>query len=100
MSTNLGHLDVTTPYFCSYCAAIHEWAKCPLQDTCRFCKTRPATLHFGDMLSFTHGGDESCCTLCAAEMQLTHAQERAALIPELEKKVAQLRAETDAGEMR
>lgn len=59
---------------------------------CRFCKERPATLHFGDMLSFTHGGGLNCCELCGAEKQLAHAKEQAALIPEREAKVEQLRS--------
>ena len=59
---------------------------------CSYCHERRATLHFGDMLSFTHGGGLNCCALCCAEMQLKHARERAALIPELEAKVVALSA--------
>jgi protein-arginine kinase activator protein McsA len=50
---------------------------------CRWCKSRQATLHFGDMLSFSHGGGKNCCELCATRMQLDHAEERAAELPEL-----------------
>lgn len=57
---------------------------------CGFCKTRPATLHFGDMLSFTHGGGLNCCEICSTEKQLAHARERAAAIPALEQKLARL----------
>lgn len=59
---------------------------------CRFCRLRAATLHFGDMLSFTHGGGLNCCDLCAAEKQLEHAREQAALIPEREAAVKAARA--------
>ena len=69
----------------------------PLVGTCLYCKKRPATLHFGDMLSFTHGGIDNCCEICCAEMQLNHAKERAVAIPELEAKVAALAA-TGEGE--
>lgn len=61
---------------------------------CQFCEERAASLHFGDMLSFTHGGGLNCCDLCCAEMQLEHAQERATLIPELQATVDRLRAVT------
>ncbi len=70
-----------------------EYAAATPSRLCGWCNIRPATLHFGDMLSFTHGGVENCCELCAAEMQLDHAKERAAVIPELEAKVARLRKE-------
>lgn len=63
---------------------------------CKFCHERPATMHFGDMLSFTHGGGLNCCELCCAEQQLEHARERAALIPELEDRVRALRADLSA----
>lgn len=62
---------------------------------CQFCKERPATLHFGDMLTFTHGGEDNCCQLCCAKMQLAHAVERAKEIPELTKRVEELEAEDD-----
>jgi hypothetical protein len=85
---------VTAPvevFWCPACQVDHPLGECPLEGVCLYCKTRPATLHFGDALSFTHGGVENCCAICAAEMQLQHARERAAAIPELEAKVAELR---------
>lgn len=82
-----------TVYFCSVCHETgHQEEQCPFFGVCLFCKTRPATLHFGDALSFTHGGSINCCELCCAEKQLEHARERAAVIPELERRVADLRA--------
>lgn len=65
----------------------------PLLGKCLYCKERAATLHFGDMLSFTHGGGLNCCALCAAEKQLAFAREQAALVPEREAEVARLRSE-------
>lgn len=61
---------------------------------CGWCNLRRATLYFGDTLALSHGGYvENCCALCAAEMQLAYAQERAAAIPELEAEVERLRKE-------
>lgn len=76
--------------FCIDCRAGHPWNECPLAGLCLYCKTREATLHFGDSLSFTHGAVLNCCALCCAKMQLAHARERAAAIPELESRVADL----------
>lgn len=83
-----------TQFFCGACLSTHAFVAgaCPLEGMCLYCKERPAELHFGDMLSFTHGGIENCCRLCAAEMQLAHAREQAALIPEREAEVELLRA--------
>lgn len=78
-------------FYCCNCQGVHRIGKCPLEGLCLFCKTAPATLHFGDMLSFTHGGGMNCCELCCVEKQLAHAQERAALIPELEARLAEAR---------
>jgi hypothetical protein len=75
---------------CMDCKEIHIWGECPYKGVCLFCKERKATMHFGDMLSLTHGGKENCCDLCCARMQLEHAQERAASIPELAAKLAEL----------
>jgi hypothetical protein len=80
------------PIYCIDCEAEHPWNACPPEGICRYCKTRAATLHFGNALSFTHGGSLNCCALCAAEKQLEHAKERAAAIPELERRIAELRA--------
>lgn len=83
---NINEIDV----YCPDCRETHKLGKCRYQGMCLYCKERPAELHFGDMLSFTHGGMENCCRLCCAEMQLAHARERAALIPELEAEVRRL----------
>lgn len=83
----------TASYWCSHCGGTHPLGKCPLAGKCHWCKKRPAELHFGDMLSFTHGGYDNCCRLCAAEMQLAHAVERAAEIPKLEAEIAEIKKE-------
>jgi len=92
------HGDATVSrslYFCPRCRSTAHGPDetCSLEGKCLWCKKRPATLHFGDMLSFTHGGTENCCALCAAKQQLDHARERAALIPELEAEVERLTKE-------
>lgn len=61
---------------------------------CLYCNKRPATLHFGDMLSFTHGGVQNCCEVCSVVMQLEHAEERAAAIPELKARLVALDEES------
>lgn len=86
-------------FWCPICEGTHLIGHCQFEGKCLFCKKREATLHFGDMLSFTHGGGWNCCELCSTEMQLAHARERAAVIPELEAKVSEIRAseeKTDA----
>ncbi|MCR4339120.1 MAG: hypothetical protein NUW01_04440 [Gemmatimonadaceae bacterium] len=90
MSAKRLTLQDETLYYCCDCQGQHHWNECPLKGLCLFCKTAPATLHFGDMLSVTHGGGLNCCELCCAEKQLAHARERAALIPSLEARVAAL----------
>lgn len=68
--------------FCPNCEHEHVYGECPLEGTCLYCKTRPAILHFGDMLSFTHGGMLNCCELCCARMQLEHAELMTAELPQ------------------
>lgn len=84
-------------FFCIVCETEHPRGECPLKGMCVFCKAVPATLHLGDLLSFTHGGVLNCCELCAAEKQLEHARERASKIPELEDRVVELRAARETG---
>jgi len=76
--------------YCPNCGEEHIYGECPLYGTCLFCKQRPATLHFGDSLSFTHGGFLNCCELCCAIKQRDHAREQAALLPEREQRVREL----------
>ena len=77
--------------WCPFCHGTHEPEKCPLEGLCLFCKTRPATVYFGDALGMTHGGFLNCCELCAAEQQLEHARKCAEHLPDLEAEVAHLR---------
>lgn len=83
--------------WCVNCQCAHSVEGCPLKGKCLFCKERPATLHFGDLLSLTHGGQLNCCELCCAEKQLEFAEERAAAIPVLAAKVVRLREEGQGG---
>lgn len=80
-------------YYCIYCANSHPLDECPLRGICKFCKKRTAILHFGDMLSFTHGGELNCCEICSVKQQLAHAVERAKAIPELTKRLTDLEEE-------
>lgn len=60
---------------------------------CANCQTRPATVNWtGDAgtLAYSHGLYARWCERCATEAQLAHARKMAALIPELEKKLAEL----------
>lgn len=84
-----------TLFYCPTCSTTDHGVAdvCAFAGLCRWCKERPATLHFGDLLSYTHGAIENCCELCCAEMQLQHAREQAALIPEREAVVERLMAE-------
>lgn len=79
--------------YCPNCQAEHELGECPLNGKCLYCKVAPATLHFGDLLSLTHGGQLNCCKLCSVRMQLEHAKECAEAIPKLEAQVKELEAE-------
>lgn len=82
--------------WCPDCKDEHLFLECPLKGLCLSCKERPATISFGDALSFTHGGGTlNRCALCAAEEQLAYARERAEAIPELEAKVKEARAALD-----
>ena len=59
----------------------------PEGHTCSSCKVRPASLIWGSPMEVIHGGGEWRCDVCAITEQLAHARERAAAIPELEKKL-------------
>lgn len=63
---------------------------------CANCEVREATMRWaGDqgMFALTHGTWLPWCEVCAVEAQLDYARDRAASIPELEKKLADLKAE-------
>lgn len=53
---------------------------------------RRATIQWGDTLAVTHGGGRWRCELCCLRDQLAHAEERAALIPEMRARIAELEA--------
>ncbi len=56
---------------------------------------RPGTNNWvgdGGMLAFTHGWTQKWCDVCCLEAQLAHAYERAAEIPGMLAKLADLRA--------
>ena len=55
---------------------------------CANCGEREGTVRWGDALAMIHGGSVLWCEICAATAQLKHARERAALIPELETRLA------------
>lgn len=78
-------------FFCPDCHGTHPLNQCPLKGICLFCKIRPATLHFGDALSISHGWTEhNCCEICCVSMQVEHAEEKAKELPKLKKKLKKL----------
>lgn len=57
---------------------------------------RPATLIWtgdGGFLAFNHGMYEFWCEVCALEVQVAHARDAAARLPELEQRLAALLSE-------
>jgi len=68
----------------------------PLPEICANCHERPATTRWvgeGGSLALSHGFYSGWCNLCVAKKQLEHAEQRAALIPELKAEIARLEAE-------
>jgi len=67
----------------------------PPRVKCANCGKRWGTVTWtGDaasILAFTHGMWAQWCEICALEAQLEHAKERAAKIPEIEKRLAELK---------
>jgi hypothetical protein len=74
LPVNAGGEGVSTIY-------VKQWGNCAR------CSDRPGTVRWGDALAFTHGGGQWWCERCATEVQLEHARERAAVIPELEQRL-------------
>lgn len=64
---------------------------------CANCKKRPGTETWGDALAVTHGWAAKWCVMCVLEAQLEHARERAAAIPELERRLAVEALRTERG---
>lgn len=64
-------------------------------DPCAKCGERPSTMVWADdggALAYSHGFYTFWCDVCALTAQLEHAKERAALIPELERKLEEARS--------
>lgn len=59
---------------------------------CANCKVNEGTLNWGDALAFTHGFSQRWCEGCALDAQIAHAEERAALLPELREQLAAFKA--------
>lgn len=61
---------------------------------CQHCNSRPATTFWSEgTMAFVHGAYQSWCEQCCVEEQLTHARKMAASIPELERRLEQLKKE-------
>lgn len=54
---------------------------------CFNCGDRPGTVRWGDSLAVTHGGVQWWCDVCALTVQIEHAEERAARLPELRQRL-------------
>lgn len=62
---------------------------------CSVCKQRPATLWWTEgTIAYVHGMKQARCERCCVEEQLKFARERAAVIPELERRLARIAADT------
>lgn len=72
---------------------LRERAERAGEGLCAECGERSGTITWGDALAITHGGGEKWCERCAVSTQLEHARKRAAAIPELEARLAQITAE-------
>jgi hypothetical protein len=71
---------------------VHKnWEDCPYAGKCYICLKRDATVAFGDSLFHTHFSHKNACEYCVTEKQLEHARERAAALPELERKMQELK---------
>lgn len=57
---------------------------------CAVCGIREGTHRWGDTLAMTHGTWEMWCEVCVVTKQLEHAENRAALIPELRARMTAL----------
>jgi hypothetical protein len=66
----------------------------PSDGSCRNCGERPGTEKYsasGGALDFIHGSYQMWCRVCVLEAQLSHARERAAAIPDLERQLQEAR---------
>lgn len=64
-----------------------------MAETCPRCKTREATTDIGPVLDWRFR--ERSCEVCVVEVQLEHARERAAAIPELERRLVEVKERVD-----
>lgn len=61
---------------------------------CQKCNLRKATTAWCEgSVAFVHGSYQAWCEQCCVEEQLEHAKKMAASIPELERKLEQLKKE-------
>jgi hypothetical protein len=61
--------------------------------TCQRCEKRPATKWWSEgTIAFVHGMKAAWCERCCVEEQLKFARERAAVVPALEKQLADIDA--------
>ena len=72
-----------------------DWTRVPEDHPCDHCQERPAAVMWlgdGDMVSAIHGARWWWCERCAVEAQLERARERAAAIPDLERRLEEEQA--------
>lgn len=68
----------------------------PITGTCANCGKHKATTHWvrtGGILDLVHGAYEDWCECCCLKFQLEYAKERAAAIPDIERKLAEVQCE-------
>lgn len=65
---------------------------------CANCGQREGTIRWGDMLALTHGFTAIWCEVCALEKQIEHARARAAELPKMEARLAELTCGPKDGE--
>lgn len=58
---------------------------------CANCGERPGTETWGDVLAVMHGWTQKWCEVCVLEKQVEHDRERAAELPELERRLEEVR---------
>lgn len=83
-----GQLYVGLTHGCTTGARIPSVASVRLCDNCH---EREGTMRWGDALAMTHGFVQMWCEVCVLTKQIEHAEERAALLPELRARLEALR---------
>jgi hypothetical protein len=69
---------------------LHVEVMHPLEPMCATCGKRPGTRRWGDALALSHGGGALRCEPCVLRAQIAHAEERAAVLPELRQRLKEL----------